>query len=307
MVVLTIFCSVQYFPGPAHQAQKKMKMKQLAEVETEYQELLAASGHLFDSDNNVQIRLPVPSGSFSLNQKLLEVDDVSFGYGGDVQTQESVFTTAEKHDPATLLFKHVEFSVYSDSRIVFLGKNGSGKTTLLNLLHQQDGSVVPSAGSVKLYPGVKVTMLQQHHYKGEQLDPNLNSNEHIRLLQIQHSNNPTMMEQINTIRDDQKQMSDILQIMTRQEEAQIRNYLSNFGINNSTPVIPVRYLSGGQKMKLALAVALYEKPDILILDEVIDRVLLVFCLITLLLYIVFMYLFLPALLHSLLTILIARQ
>jgi ABC-type cobalamin/Fe3+-siderophores transport system ATPase subunit len=31
--------------------------------------------------------------------------------------------------------------------------------------------------------------------------------------------------------------------------------------------LPVRNLSGGQKMKLALAVALFDKPDVIILDE----------------------------------------
>jgi len=96
-------------------------------------------------------------------------------------------------DDIPVLFKQVEFSIYANSRIVLLGKNGSGKTSFLNLLIEGGGNgeitMVPITGSVKRCPGCKITMLQQHHYKGDQLDPSLNANEHIRLLQLQQTAN----------------------------------------------------------------------------------------------------------------------
>lgn len=93
-------------------------------------------------------------------------------------------------------------------------------------------------------------MLQQHHYKGEQLDPSLSPLEHIRRL----------------THDDTTAVA-FHDPGTRQEETSQRSYLSNFGVLGPRALIPVKYLSGGQRMRVALAVALFRRPDVLILDE----------------------------------------
>lgn len=121
------------------------------------------------------------------------------------------------------------------------------KTCLLNVLM---GELDPVVGSVRRHAGCRITMLQQHHYKGEQLDPELNALEHMRQMS-QESSSAVGLHDMGT----------------RQEETAQRAYLSNYGVAGNTAVIPVRYLSGGQKMKVALAVALYNRPDVLILDE----------------------------------------
>lgn len=49
-------------------------------------------------------------------------------------------------------------------------RTNTGKTSLLNLLV---GDAEPTVGAVGRHLGCRIARLQQHHYKGEQLDPNL--------------------------------------------------------------------------------------------------------------------------------------
>ena len=124
----------------------------------------------------------------------------------------------------------------------------TGKTSLLDLL---TGAAAPTSGHVRRHPGAVITLLQQHHYKGDQLNPDLSPLDHLRLLPFSD-----------------RTVIGVYDLGTRQEETAHRSYLSNLGLVGPRAVIPVKYLSGGQKMRVALAVALYKRPDVLILDEV---------------------------------------
>lgn len=209
------------YDSPAHQAQRKMKIKQLEKM-SEIEEV--------EEDAELTITLPEPNGVFADNEKLISVMSASFAYEGQ--------------EP---LFGDVDFAVNSHARLAVLGKNGCGKTSLLNIVM---GEALPTKGSVTRHPGCRVMMLEQHHYKGEQLDPFLSALEHIRRLP-----------------QDETTAVGILDPGSRQEESTIRSYLANFGMSGGRAMIPVRLLSGGQRMRVALAVALFRKPDVLILDE----------------------------------------
>lgn len=98
----------------------------------------------------VQEVIDDPLFSFSFPQpiselnKLLEVQDLSFGYPGSPRP----------------LFQNVEFSVHATSRISILGPNGSGKSTLLNLMLDK---LQPTKGYIQRDPKLRVAHFAQHH------------------------------------------------------------------------------------------------------------------------------------------------
>tara|TARA_B110000091_G_C13635842_1_gene399102 strand:+ start:180 stop:392 length:213 start_codon:yes stop_codon:yes gene_type:complete len=68
-------------------------------------------------------------------------------------------------------------------------------------------------------------MLQQHHYKGEQLNPEQTPLEHIRSMPQDES---TAVGKHDP--------------GTRQEESATRGYLANFGVRRAQAVLPVKYV-----------------------------------------------------------------
>lgn len=142
------------YDNPSHQSQRKMKMKQLEEME-EIQEV--------EQDPELEISLPRPFGVFDPEERLICAQNISFGWPGE-----------------SPLVSGLDFSVFPGDRIVLLGKNGSGKTSLLNLF---TGEASPTEGSVSRHIGCRIQILQQHHYRGEQLDPNAAAIDHIKRLE----------------------------------------------------------------------------------------------------------------------------
>ena len=259
------------YDNPSHQSQRKMKMKQLAAL----QEV-----NIAEEDSELVLKLPKPHGIFNGNEKLLSIQNVSFawpkakaapaagedsasgqnegeegegegdgddGHNGD----EVVAVEAKQYHPP--LFEKVDMVVQAKARLAFLGRNGCGKTSLLNLLLTGETNIentTPTAGKVTKLPGCRVTMLQQHHYKGEQLDPDMSALEHIRALP---------QDSTSAVGENDPG--------SRHEDAAMRSYLANFGIRRDAAILPVKYLSGGQRMRVALASAFFRRPDVLILDE----------------------------------------
>jgi ATP-binding cassette subfamily F protein 3 len=119
-----------------------------------------------------------------------------------------------------------------DSRISIVGANGAGKSTLLKLLV---GKLTLTEGSQYRNARLKVSMFTQHHI--DQLDLDLSP------LQQLMKNFPGFPQE------------------------RYRAFLSSFGLVNKMALQPSYTLSGGQKSRVAFAIAAWNQPHIMILDE----------------------------------------
>jgi len=126
--------------------------------------------------------------------------------------------------------------VLRGDRIGIIGPNGAGKTTLLKLMLKE---IAPDQGSVKLAKTIETIFLDQTR-------ETLNSND-------------TIWETLAPSGGDS--------IMVQDNSRHVGAYASDFLFARDQLRQPVRALSGGERNRLTLAVALAKKSDLLVLDE----------------------------------------
>lgn len=134
------------------------------------------------------------------------------------------------------IVNRAELVLRSDSRIGLLGPNGAGKSTLVKLLAAEPNTgVVLKEGERLESDHLNIGYFAQHQL--ESLDLNASALLHIQRLA------PTTSEQI------------------------IRNFLGSFNFHGDKALDPIAPFSGGEKARLALAIIVWQKPNLLILDE----------------------------------------
>ncbi|MEA3405641.1 MAG: ATP-binding cassette domain-containing protein [Pseudomonadota bacterium] len=131
-----------------------------------------------------------------------------------------------------LILKDADLVLRAGDRIGLVGVNGSGKSTLIKLLVNE---LKPQTGLVKISKGVSVGYFAQHQ---------------LEALTIEN----TPLQHMLSLSDE----------ITDQEA---RNFLGQFGFSNEQTLTPVKTFSGGEKARLALAMIVYQKPNLVILDE----------------------------------------
>ena len=161
-----------------------------------------------------------------------------------------------------VLFQDISFGINKDQKIAFVAKNGSGKTSILNIIAGLDES---DTGQVISRKGIKISYLSQKHSFDENLtiEETIFSTENTILpiisLYEKALNNPEDADAYQKAFDlmDQHNAWDF--------ETQYKQILSKLKLDDLD--LKVSILSGGQKKRLALAILLINKPDLLILDE----------------------------------------
>lgn len=134
--------------------------------------------------------------------------------------------------PNTEILSGINLELGPDSRIGLLGPNGAGKSTLIKTLV---GDLAQLKGERTLSESCRIGYFAQHQL--DQLDPEASP-----LLELQRLTPTT-------------------------SEAVLRKYLGSFNFIGDQVNDPIGRFSGGEKARLALALIIWEKPNLLLLDE----------------------------------------
>ncbi len=168
-----------------------------------------------------------------------------------------------------ILFENVTFGVESGDKIGIIGVNGTGKSTLLKVIA---GLEPADSGTVSVGRSVKLRMLAQD----PAFAPNETALEHVlggdspQLAAVRELAEVTEALELNT--GDPTLQQRLIAANQRmdeldawQMESEAKAALSKLGIHEYDA--PVSIMSGGQRKRVAMAAALLQPSDILILDE----------------------------------------
>lgn len=131
-----------------------------------------------------------------------------------------------------VILKNINLSLENGARLGLLGVNGSGKSTFIKAL---SGSLKPLNGQIIKSDKLNIGYFAQH--------------------------------QLDTLRDDQNPIWHIQQLSPDAKEQDIRNFLGGFNFVGDIAMQKIEPFSGGEKARLALAMLVWQKPNLLLLDE----------------------------------------
>ncbi|HWU97352.1 MAG TPA: ATP-binding cassette domain-containing protein [Oxalicibacterium sp.] len=126
----------------------------------------------------------------------------------------------------------INFSLQIGQRIGLLGVNGAGKSTLIKTIA---GELDPLNGSSQLGKGLAIGYFAQH--------------------------------QVEMLRHEESPLWHLAHIAPTVREQELRNFLGSFNFNGTMVTSKIAPFSGGEKARLALALIVWQRPNLLLLDE----------------------------------------
>ena len=126
----------------------------------------------------------------------------------------------------------INFSLQTGQRIGLLGVNGAGKSTLVKTIA---GELKALAGHVQFGKGLSIGYFAQH--------------------------------QVEMLRHDESPLWHLARLAPTTREQELRNFLGGFNFGGEMVTSKIAPFSGGEKARLALALIVWQRPNLLLLDE----------------------------------------
>jgi ATPase subunit of ABC transporter with duplicated ATPase domains len=166
------------------------------------------------------------------------------------------------------LFDDVNLKFMAGNCYGIIGANGAGKSTFLKIL---SGEISPTAGRVEVSPGERMAVLSQNHFAFEEEEVLTTVIlGHSRLVEIMKEKEALYAKENFSDKDGERtaELEGIFAEMNGWEaEANAASLLAGLGIKDDLHQKKMKELTGGEKVKVLLAQALFGKPEILLLDE----------------------------------------
>jgi ATPase subunit of ABC transporter with duplicated ATPase domains len=166
------------------------------------------------------------------------------------------------------LFDDVDLKFTPGNCYGIIGANGAGKSTFLKIL---SGEISPTAGRVEVTPGERLAVLKQNHFAFEEEEVlKTVILGHSRLMEVMKEKDEIYARENFTDKDGERaaELEGIFAEMNGWEaEANAASLLAGLGIKEDLHQKKMKELTGGEKVKVLLAQALFGKPEILLLDE----------------------------------------
>ncbi len=171
---------------------------------------------------------------------LLAVEDLSFSLAGRTLLDRASFTL----DPGR--------------KVGLVGRNGAGKTTLIRLIA---GEMRPDGGTIRLAARARVGGVAQQAPSGA-ITP-------IEVVLAADTERQALLERVDAAPADQIALihERLTVIAADSAPARAAAILDGLGFDETAQHRPMEQYSGGWRMRVALAAALFAAPDLLLLDE----------------------------------------
>jgi ATP-binding cassette subfamily F protein 1 len=164
--------------------------------------------------------------------------------------------------PGRELFKNAELNIQFGQKYGLIGKNGLGKTTLLKHLYQRR---FPTSNSLNI-------IYVEQEIQASKLNPVdvilSNNEERFKIIQKIKKLEAELETNDQYDLDEYESLNEKLRMLGGdRDEHIVKKILHGLGFSLKDQEKPVRLFSGGWRMRIALAKALYMEPELLILDE----------------------------------------